>query len=527
MAFLNINDRKIHYVFHPAYERNSETLVLIHANAVDLRAFDCILPYLGNSFNILTYDLRGYGMSDNDTPIEELAISHFVTDLEALLQHLKLTKVHLIGWQMGALIGARYTSKYPDHVLSLTLMAMPCHPPHTIEQIREHRSKLGTGKRQIPHEYLDTHATTLPKGHSELIKLRNYAETISFDLYKKVMDLTVSADPISDIEKVSCPILILSGVKDALFPSHYLQHQTLHLRHCRFITVLNASSLIVLDQPLVIAEMILDFIEESRSENQIEDPFIQSMDNQILDYVAKIQEESLKNSERSNELKVNLLQQFQVFINGEEITTGWNRRFAKSLLLFLVFNGSVSREQICETLWPEIPLAKAKTNLRVCLSYLRKQLASEEYLVVDRERVMIKGNLVCDAKTFLKEVENALEELSPDRKEQKVNQLIQQLPTNFLETHHDEWFIQLRTQTEGRIADLVLWNAEQLVRKGEYAIAIHQLSKTISAIGAIELYQPLITLYEKVGNQQKANEWRKQMADWWDVESDPDSGASL
>lgn len=51
-------------------------------------------------------------MSDNDTPIEELAISHFVTDLEALLRNLKLTKVHLIGWQMGALIGLRYTSKY-------------------------------------------------------------------------------------------------------------------------------------------------------------------------------------------------------------------------------------------------------------------------------------------------------------------------------------------------------------------------------------------------------------------------------
>ncbi|WP_340084241.1 alpha/beta fold hydrolase [Siminovitchia sp. FSL H7-0308] len=521
MPLIKINDRQVHYVLQEAQSAHhtDEILVLIHSNAVDLRSFETLINHLGDTYSILRYDLRGYGKSENDVPIQDLTIQRFVMDLHELLEAFELKAVHIVSWQMGALIGAAYANLHPNKVKTLTLMSLPCHPPHMIPSIRSHRKELSGGKKEIPFDYLEAMATTLPKGHPELDKLKVYAETIEFDLYAKVMDLTVSSDPITDIKQLQCPTLILSGAKDFLFPFHYLKLHTVHLRHCQHLMIPNASSLIILDQPKLIAQILHDFVTHQNGPPVVPDPFIRSVDETMLDYVSQIQTEWLDKLQAHKQLQVKILEPFHVHLEGEPIQNGWNKRFAKPLLLFLLVNRSTTREHICETLWPHIPIQQAKANLRVYLSYLRKLLtipgSDYSFLVLDGAHVYLQGEVKCDAVIFMEKIREAQYESSYKKRQQLIDQMIHTFPKRlFDESHPTDWFLELRTQIEEDVMDLVLWNAYAYKKQNNYMTAIYQLKKAIQLIPALEFYECLIDFYRKEGMEEQAAMWKRRMLEY-------------
>lgn len=518
MPFIKINNSNVYYIFDEATstDHKDEVLVLIHSNAVDLRSFDTLIKHLGNSFSILRYDLRGYGKSENDLPITDLTIQRFVIDLHELLEALPLKAVHIVGWQMGALIGLGYANLQPNKVKTITLMSLPCHPPHMIPSIRSHRKELSGGKKEIPFDYLETMASTLPKAHPELNKLKVYAETIEFDLYAKIMDLTVSSDPITDIKQLECLTLILSGAKDFLFPFHYLKLHTVHLRNCQHLMIPNASSLIVLDQPKLIAQILDDFVTSQQGPPVVPDPFIRSVDETMLHYVSQIQTEWLHRLQAHKQLQVKILEQFHVSLQGESIQNGWNKRFAKPLLLYLLINRSTTRENICETLWPHIPIQQAKTNLRVYLSHLRKLLTIRKseysFLVLDGAHVYLQGEITCDAITFIEKIREAQYEISSNKRQSLIDQIIYKLPIRlFDEVQATDWCFALRTQIEEDILDLTLWNADAYKKKKDYMTAVHQLKKVVQAIPTIELYERIIDFYRLEGNKEQVTVWEKRL----------------
>lgn len=518
MPFKRINGRNVHYQLHnpTSNPRTDETVIFVHSNAVDLRAYDSILKNLDCSYPILRYDLRGYGKSENEIPINELTIQHFIMDLHDLIDALDLKSVHLVGWQLGALISAGYAAQFPTMVKTVMLMAMPCHPPHMIESIRTHRRELSANQKEIPFDYLEAMATTLQKGHPELKRLREYAKGIEFELYVKAMDLSVSADPITPIKQISCPVLILSGAKERLFPFHYLKLHTVHIPHCHHLIIPNAASFIVLEQPKLIAQIIDDFVTEQHDTPAIKDSFIQDLGESMLEYVNQIQNEWLHKLHAHKQLQVKMLGYFRVTIQGKPSEVGWNKRFAKQLLLYLLLNRSTTRENICEALWPNMPIQQARANLRVYLSHLRKLLTIPDseysFLIIDGSHVYLQGDIHCDVTTLLEQIREAMKERIPSIRQHLIDQLVQSLPIDLIEdTQATDWLLAWHTQLEEDIIELVLWNAQQYQKQKDYDSAIHQLKKALQFSPDMELYQCLIDTYEEIGNLDKAMKWRQRM----------------
>lgn len=80
----------------------------------------------------------------------------------------------------------------------------------------------------------------------------------------------------------------------------------------------------------------------------------------------------------------------------------------------------MTREQICEHLWPETSIDKSKRNLRVYLTYLKQQLETEKtdtpFLIVDNEYVSLKGNIECDLKDLIEVVDQAEREPNEEKR---------------------------------------------------------------------------------------------------------------
>jgi 3-oxoadipate enol-lactonase len=88
-----------------------ETIVFIHGWALDNRMWDWQWDYFSKRYNVIRYDVRGFGESDRAHDPHNPA-----DELKELLDHLKIEKVHLVGHSMGGNIALNFAAKYPNRV---------------------------------------------------------------------------------------------------------------------------------------------------------------------------------------------------------------------------------------------------------------------------------------------------------------------------------------------------------------------------------------------------------------------------
>src|SRR5215211_7057477 len=95
-------------------------LVLIHGWSLNLRMWDPQVASLSGRFRVIRYDRRGFGRSSGSEDI-----SWDAADLNALLDHLGVTKGHVVGMSQGARVALQFARSYPDRVSSLILHSAP------------------------------------------------------------------------------------------------------------------------------------------------------------------------------------------------------------------------------------------------------------------------------------------------------------------------------------------------------------------------------------------------------------------
>lgn len=100
-------------------EGDGEPLVLIHGIGASRASFAGLVPHLKADFRIISYDLRGHGVSP--VPKPPYTLDDLVEDLEALRRELHIERAHFAGHSLGGMIGPAYARKYPQHVKTLGL----------------------------------------------------------------------------------------------------------------------------------------------------------------------------------------------------------------------------------------------------------------------------------------------------------------------------------------------------------------------------------------------------------------------
>ena len=103
----NDNDIKIYYEDHG----NGQPVVLIHGYPLNSDSWERQEPeLLSSGYRVIRYDRRGFGNSSR--PTTGFDYDTFAADLNALLEHLELEDVVLVGFSMGTGEVTRYLGKY-------------------------------------------------------------------------------------------------------------------------------------------------------------------------------------------------------------------------------------------------------------------------------------------------------------------------------------------------------------------------------------------------------------------------------
>ncbi len=233
MAFVQVGNEnsapiELYYEDHGS----GSPVVLIHGWPLSGRSWENQVPALVDAgHRVITYDRRGFG--DSSQPWDGYDYDTFAADLDALLTHLDLSDVTLVGFSMGGGEVVRYIGKYGTARVSKAVLASAV-PPYlyksddnpegglddaTIQQFQD-------GVRGDRLGFLDGFTTTLftAGDRSDLIseptRLYN-REIAAFASPKGTLDCITAfgrTDFRDDLARVTVPTLIIHGNSDAIVP---------------------------------------------------------------------------------------------------------------------------------------------------------------------------------------------------------------------------------------------------------------------------------------------------------------------
>jgi non-heme chloroperoxidase len=207
-------------------------VVLIHGWPLSGRSWENQVPALVEAgHRVITYDRRGFGRSSQ--PWTGYDYDTFAADLDALLNHLDLSDVTLVGFSMGGGEVVRYIGRYGTARVSRAVLAAAV-PPYlyksddnpegglddaTIQQFQD-------GVRSDRVAFLDAFTTNFFAAGdrtdliSEPTRLYN-REIAAFASPKGTLDCIAAfgyTDFRDDLAKVTVPTLVIHGDSDAIVP---------------------------------------------------------------------------------------------------------------------------------------------------------------------------------------------------------------------------------------------------------------------------------------------------------------------
>ncbi|MHA7984353.1 alpha/beta fold hydrolase [Rathayibacter sp. CAU 1779] len=110
-----VNGTRLHYV--TAGDHGSPVL-LVHGFPESWWAFHRLIPLLATRHRVYAVDLRGFG--DSDTADDDYSSSVAAEDLHALIQHLSIGPVHVVGQDVSGSTVYRLAATHPTDVAGLT-----------------------------------------------------------------------------------------------------------------------------------------------------------------------------------------------------------------------------------------------------------------------------------------------------------------------------------------------------------------------------------------------------------------------
>ncbi len=245
------------------------TLVFVHGVSGSSSAW---LPYekiFENKYNILTYDIRGHGMSKKYPNYHDYEIKHLAHDLYDLISHLQISKFVLISHSFAALIALEYIKLWRVSVLATVFLSpMVYNYENLSAKIYRPILEILTSLNILPFN-------PKPRGHVDYTK---HINTTDWDIRRNIADMRNTTSRIHFyclkqalttrqeyfLEKIKVPTLIMSGVKDTMANPKNAIAMFQKIENAKFIPMENIDHIVVLNKVKEVSEAMESFIEKNR-----------------------------------------------------------------------------------------------------------------------------------------------------------------------------------------------------------------------------------------------------------------------
>jgi 3-oxoadipate enol-lactonase len=256
-SFLEMDKAKLYY---EECGSSPQVVVLVHDGVLHSAAWDDVWPDFCKHFHTVRYDRRGYGQS----PVATHGY-YAADDLTALLRHLKLKRVAIVGSSHGGEISINFTLDHPEMVEQLVLVGavvggMP-YSRHFLERGEALGKPLEKGDvmSAIAAAAKDKYLIA-PENNAAKKRMAEILSANPQDLTHPELELPVKP-ALSRLGEIHVPTLLLVG--DADIPDVHAHAGAIEagIPRARRVVVNGVGHLMYLEKPAEFSQLIIEFLE--------------------------------------------------------------------------------------------------------------------------------------------------------------------------------------------------------------------------------------------------------------------------
>lgn len=233
-------------------------IVLLHANTGTSAAWqNQVARFSQAGYRAIAFDRRGWGKSIAD-PATGPQPGSIAGDLDALADHLKLDKFHLLGVAGGGFAALDYAAWRPERLRSLVVAASTGQMAD--KEIADVIARLEIPElRKLPAVYREvgpSYRGANPDGTKRWIEIEEHAR--QHDAPSQPLR---SPNTFAKIETIATPTLVVAADADLLAPPALMRIWAGHVKNHEWAVVPDSGHSIAWEQPQAFNEKILEFIE--------------------------------------------------------------------------------------------------------------------------------------------------------------------------------------------------------------------------------------------------------------------------
>ncbi len=189
-----------------------QPLILLHGGLGSGEMFGPILPALTEHHRVIAVDLQGHGRTaDIDRPLD---IKLMADDIGALIDHLELDEVDLVGYSLGGGVALQTAARHPAHVRRLVVCSANIRPDAIYPEMRAQQGQVNAAAAEFmkgtPMYELYQRVAPHPEDFPRLLDKIGAAMAQDFDFTEEVRSLRM-------------PTLMIAADADMAPPSHYVE----------------------------------------------------------------------------------------------------------------------------------------------------------------------------------------------------------------------------------------------------------------------------------------------------------------
>jgi len=214
-----------------------ETIVFVHGAGGNHLSWWNQIPRFSDRFRCVTYEVRGWGQSQD---ISGEGRTAFARDLGELMDQLEIARAALVGQSMGGFSILPYAARHPERVTAL-LMAdtmLGIGDQELLDAMRvataaaAENARLGGMTRMVGSAYLERS----PAGVFLYNQIRALNPPLDLDrpLSFGVED---GAIPLDELSALTMPIVFLAGAEDAIIPADVIRRAAETAPGARYVEI--------------------------------------------------------------------------------------------------------------------------------------------------------------------------------------------------------------------------------------------------------------------------------------------------
>ena len=206
--YASVNGIDLYYETHGS----GRPLVLLHGGLGSGEMFGPVLPSFTDHHQVVLVDLQGHGRTaDIDRPID---VRLMADDVAALIEHLGLDDVDLVGYSLGGGVALQTAIRHPERVRRLVAASANVRRDATYADILAQQGQVSAAAmefmKETPMYELYQRVAPRPEDFPRLLDKMGEAMAQDFDFSDDVRGLQV-------------PTLVMAADADMAPPSHYVE----------------------------------------------------------------------------------------------------------------------------------------------------------------------------------------------------------------------------------------------------------------------------------------------------------------